>query len=81
MRDYSPNAAGNDGRPKGQLLNNLEPSAVPTATRLSDGSKTDCYRGRTRPCVALEPHRIDAPAQREPAPTDTHRTHSLLSLR
>ena len=72
MRDYSPNAAGNDGkaeRPRSLTASNLPQSRQP---RLSDGSKTDCYRGRTRPCVALEPHRIDALMPLESAPTDTH---------
>ena len=56
-------------------ISNLPQSRQP---RLSDGSKTDCYRGRTRPCLALEPGRIDAPMPLESAPTDTHPPRSLL---
>ena len=62
----------NTGRPKGHC--SLTASNLPQSRqlRLSDGSKTDCYCRRTGPCVALEPHRIDALMPLESAPTDTH---------
>ena len=64
----------------GRKASSLTTSNLPQSRqpRLSDGSKTDCYRGRTRPCVALEPHRIDALMPLESAPSDTHPTRSLL---